>query len=42
MWRGEGGRFYSEVWVYGSHVATFIADTPDELVKMVNDVHGYE
>ena len=32
MWRGEDGRFYEEIWRFHVHVATLVADTPDELV----------
>lgn len=35
-------RWACEVWVYGSHRETFIADTPEELMETISSQYGYQ
>lgn len=46
LWWGyvwyENGQFHEQIRLQGKTIALYHADTPDELMKMVNDVHGWE
>lgn len=37
-WNGD--KFESEVWIYGSPVCRFQADTLEDLMRMANDEYG--
>jgi hypothetical protein len=38
----EEGQFHEEIRLQNKTIALYHAATPDELMKMVNDVHGWD
>ena len=38
----QDGKFYEEVWIYRRPYATYCADTLPELMRFVNDKHGWK
>lgn len=38
----EAGQFHEQIREKGKTIAVYHANTPDELMKMVNDVHGWD
>ena len=36
------GKFYTDVWVYGSHRSTIVCDTLQELFDETNEQYGWE
>lgn len=38
----QDGSWHEQVWVFGSPVATYSAEAPEELMQTVNDEHGWE
>lgn len=38
----DKNKFMANVWQYHCHVATFQADTPEELMTEISDEYGYD
>lgn len=38
----QDSKWYCEVWCYGSHCQTFVADSPEELMDGVSLEYGYD